>query len=193
MGKDSELASTLAQGKTVIAFVPEVKEGDEKFTKWLLSTAEKLYPKESIEKLILQQLHVFASDLAWKDPLVREWARDPQTMDRQQAMKLLSAKIKAHYDKRASTLKDIHPLGIQVNLNTGVANGVLVVRSASECARLIRRVLLNEMEFTIARENANGWEYTKLVEAISGCTYRVVSGDPVLTNAFWNFYLLRTE
>ena len=33
------------------------------------------------------------------------------------------------YDRRAGTLMTSHPLGIQVNLATGVANGVLVVRA----------------------------------------------------------------
>lgn len=31
------------------------------------------------------------------------------------------------YDRRAETLIKSHPLGLQVNLDTGVANGVLVV------------------------------------------------------------------
>jgi hypothetical protein len=33
------------------------------------------------------------------------------------------------YDHRARTLMTSHPLGIQANLVTGVANGVLVVRA----------------------------------------------------------------
>ena len=89
------------------------------------------------------------------------------------------------YEKRAKTLIDHHPLGLQVNLATGVSNGVLVVRSISKCALLLRRILLNEMEFDIEEKD----NYIFLRERISKCIYRVTTGDKFLTNAFWNFYL----
>lgn len=54
-----------------------------------------------------------------------------------------------NFDKRAKTLQEIHPLAIQVNLQSGVANGVLVVRNAKDCAKLIHQLLTNSMEFTI--------------------------------------------
>lgn len=40
-------------------------------------------------------------------------------------------------------------MAIQVNLQSGVANGVLVVRNAKDCAKLIHQLLTNSMEFTI--------------------------------------------
>ena len=42
-----------------------------------------------------------------------------------------------------------HPLGIQVNLDTGVANGVLVVRTVTNCAELIYGILTRTLQFQI--------------------------------------------
>ena len=88
--------------------------------------------------------------------------------------------------KRAETLKNTHPLGLQVNLSTGVANGVLVVRSTQDCAWLLKSILLNQMKFEIEETENN---FIILRERISKCIYRVASGDASLINAFWNFYL----
>ena len=92
---------------------------------------------------------------------------------------------RAVYDKRANTLKKIHPLALQVNLDNGVANGVLVVRTIPDCAALLRRVLLGDLQFSVEEEN--GMWYLR--EQISECIYRVVTNDRKLNNCFWNFYL----
>jgi hypothetical protein len=114
-GKDSELAATLAQGKTVIVFVPP---GSEKL------------------------------------------------------------------DKRAKQFKIDHPLGLQIDVRTGVAHGLIVVRSADECARILRKAILNELEFEILHEGGN----FKLREKNTGSILRVVSDDPFLTHAFWTYF-----
>lgn len=186
LGKDSELASTLAQGKPVIAFVPEVEEV---YVSQLLNSLHEVYPQETKEKILLSQLQLFAPDAAWKDATVRKWIEDPQSMDQHSVRKMLWEKIKEHYDRRASTLKETHPLGIQVNLATGVANGVLVVRSVEKCAELVKRILTRTMEFELAEQNG----YVLLRELVSGCVFRVTTGDTMLTNAFWNFYLDPSE
>ena len=86
-------------------------------------------------------------------------------------------------------LREDHPLGIQVNLETGVANGVLVVRTAEACAELIRRVLTRTLAFTLETREIHGLRYVLLREDVSGCIFRVMTGDAMLSNAFWNFYL----
>ena len=88
------------------------------------------------------------------------------------------------WNKRAKTLKEDHPLGIQVDLKTGVANGVLVARDEKTCVDLIYQVMLNQMEFDV--EDNNG--YVFLRERKTGCIYRVSSNDSVLVNSFWNYY-----
>ena len=81
-------------------------------------------------------------------------------------------------------LKETHPLGLQVHLETGVANGVLVARTVPECARLLKKVVLNRLEFRLEKK---GSVYAA-VETSTGPIYRVVTGDSHLTNSFWNFY-----
>ena len=97
--------------------------------------------------------------------------------------------MKEHYNQRAETLKETHPLGIQVHLATGVANGVLVVRNLDDCVTLIRRILTQSMEFDIDIEQRLTGEYIVLREQISRCVFRVTTGDRILANSFWNFYL----
>jgi hypothetical protein len=186
LGKDSELASTLAQGKPVIAFVPDPGPG---YVDTLIARLKELYPERSERLLILEQLQIFEPAAAWRDPLVRGWLDGEDGFDLPFAMERLSASLVSHYERRARMLREDHPLGIQVNLTTGVANGVLVVRNAEDCARLIRCVLLRTLEFDLETRAIEGQDYVFLRERISRSIFRVMTGDAMLTNAFWNFYL----
>jgi hypothetical protein len=103
MGKDSELAATLAQGKPVIVYVPEG----------------------------------------------------------------------AAFDRRADTFKLDHPLGLQIDHDTGVAHGILVARTPEHCAKLIRGVLLNSLDLHILHE---GGLYL-LEERTTGSVVRVVTDN----------------
>ena len=76
-----------------------------------------------------------------------------------------------------------------MDLETGVANGVLVVRTVADCALLIRNVVTQRLEFNLEEND----KYTALREKISGCIYRVMTRDEMLTNTFWNFYLNPAE
>jgi hypothetical protein len=186
LGKDSELASTLAQGKSVIAFVPEVSEG---YAVKLLEQLKATYPEDSELTLLLKQIRLFDPGAAWTDRAVRNWIDDPASMDIATATARLQTKISSHYDQRARTLKEAHPLGIQVHLGSGVANGVLVVRTVPTCAKLVRQILTHTLEFDLDHVEGS----TLLREKVSGCVFRVMTGDKMLTNAFWNFYLEPSE
>jgi hypothetical protein len=148
-----------------------------------------LYPDHDERLLTLEQLQIFDPGLAWRDSVVRRWLDGDEGFDLQIARERLSKSIASHYDRRARTLQEDHPLGIQVNLTTGVANGVLVVRTAEDCAELIRRVLMGTLEFDLETRIIEKQDYLLLKERISGSIFRVVTGDAMLTNAFWNFYL----
>lgn len=100
--------------------------------------------------------------------------------------KFLHYQMNEVYETRARTLTKYHPLSLQVNLSTGVSNGVLVVRTIKQCAELLESILLNKMEFEIEE---NSQELIELKEKISGSIYRVIVKDDFITNAFWNFYL----
>ncbi|MCK4827212.1 hypothetical protein KA005_66395, partial [bacterium] len=70
IGKDSELATTLAQSKPVVAYVPK---GAEEFVENLLSNLKELYPDREEADLILEQLKVFEPQVAWDNATVRDW------------------------------------------------------------------------------------------------------------------------
>lgn len=189
LGKDSELAATLAQGKPVIAYVPEFKN-KEVFIKEAFRFAKVYYPDKNIKELILENLQFYYPEGAWVNKAVKKWTTYPESLnennERQKAIDMLFKKASDKYNKRANSLKEKHPLGLQVNLENGVANGVLVVRSLDQCAKLLKRIILNKMKFKIEKNKAG---MIKLREIISNSVYRVVTGDEVLTNSFWNFYL----
>jgi hypothetical protein len=170
LGKDSELASTLAQGKTVIAYIPR---GDKQYVDKLLEDLIAINPSKSRKQIILEQLRTFNPDLCWIDPKLRDWI-DSGTED---------------IDYGAETLRDTHPLGIQVNLETGVANGVIVTREVGECAVLVREVLLRQLMFDVVEELKHGIPYILLKESRTQSIYRVSTGERLLTNTFWNYYL----
>lgn len=188
LGKDSELASTLAQGKPVIAFVPE---GTETRARRYLDLVYRTYgtrtDREKAE-VLLEQMKVFDPDAPWRDAEVRSWIESPKSADPEALEEHLVKKIRTHYDKRAGTLKEYHPLGIQVNIENGVANGVLVARTEAECAALVRDVVTHSLRFEPEAEEIDGKTYWLLREVRTRSIYRVMTGNELLTNTFWNFY-----
>ncbi len=206
LGKDSELASTLAQGKPVIAFIPELDLEDRtaqlasedpvtilERLRFVLYADEQLAQRLTDQEYALvdrvqDQLTDYCAKRIWlsiPDRKATDRLRDVFGEDLAVFCGLLARSEKVVYDKRAQILKEAHPLALQVNLDTGVANGVLVVRTVPDCAALLRRILLSDMEFTL--EEKDGMWYLR--ERISGCIYRVVTNDRKLNNCFWNFYL----
>jgi hypothetical protein len=206
LGKDSELASTLAQGKPVIAFLPGVDVNERtgqlaaedpvtvlERLRFVLYADEQLAQRLNDEEYglvdrVQDALADYCSKRIWlsiSDPNAAGKLREDLGEDLVSFCRIVARAEKVIYDKRAQTLKDAHPLALQVNLQTGVANGVLVVRTIADCAALLRRILLSAMEFAL-EEKAGMW---LLRERISGCIYRVVTNDRKLNNCFWNFYL----
>lgn len=188
-GKDSELATTLAQGKPVIAYIPKLDDFKD-FKKNYVPKILELYNDKTSDEIVIELLQKFYSEGAWKDKKVQKWIREKSDIDFDDAIKLIFEKAKRLYDKKATIFKAQHPLGIQVNLQDGVANGVIVVRTAKDCATMVRKILLNELEFNL--EENNTLNMTLLIERTTNSIYRVVTKDPHLTNSFWNFYL-RTD
>lgn len=230
-GKDSELASTLAQGKPVIAYVPEIT--NETFNKHLaLIIKESSISLEFLrDKIRLLSKSFFAPEIQ-KECLKNKLAKDAKIENQRELWRYLTdfeqkvndhlikkawysiktpwaldAKfIKEHadsfknicnfiaiadkhfYNRRADIFKK-HPLGIQINLDTGVANGVLVVRNINDCAKLVYNILTNKINFVIDHNADLGYWYLEEKD-ISKCIFRVVTDDIKITNSFWNFYFL---
>lgn len=206
LGKDSELAATLAQGKPVIAYAPKINPhervtelhsqrpralrdrlqfviyADDNFTSSFGS--EMKFLEEFQEKL-----DTFEAKMPWKslsDASSMDEFREANKAELERFCSVIALSEERIYNKRAATLLNSHPLGIQVNLDTGVANGVLVVRDVETCAALVRRILTNSMEFTI--EHSKELDCWLLREKLTKSIYRVVTNDRKLTNCFWNFY-----
>lgn len=211
MGKDSELAATLAQSKPVIAYVPKYNHYEE--------YAQKIreYPLDFFKK----RLHILDAEEVFEDPVCREklknynpsfgeiisefydkldeyrsnqpfslWTEKEEEfkrnyLDFQMICDILAIAECYNFDKRAELLKR-HPLSMQVDLQSGVANGVLVVRSPEDCAELLYRILTNQTEFEIKHETEG---YTVLLEKVSQSPFRIVTDHERLTNSFWNLFI----
>lgn len=211
LGKDSELAATLAQGKPVIAYAPaiDIKKRQKQLMKqrpaalnerlrFVFSADEKFADTfetklEFIEEFS-DKLEGFEKGMLWRSMSeAKEVASFAKTnrKELEEFCRILAVSEKGIYDRRALTLQEKHPLAIQVNLRTGVANGVLVVRDIPTCAKLIRRILTNAMDFEVKDDvKTNYWH---LRETETSSIYRVVTKDPKLTNCFWNFYREKEE
>lgn len=215
LGKDSELASTLAQGKPVIAFVPkiDIKSRAKRLEKYPLDFFARRLKILIVDGLFQDDKAITAMEEEDPDPesTINEFLDNYSTYRDSQPFTLWNEKddhykgqlqsftqicqllaIAEHFsfEKRAKILKKDHPLSIQVHLETGVANGVLVVRSHRECAELLRGVLLNELSFSIEEEEVDEGENgaTLLLETVTNCPYRVVTKYEKLVNSFWSHY-----
>ncbi|HEY3374934.1 MAG TPA: hypothetical protein VGK02_07735 [Candidatus Aquicultor sp.] len=182
MGKDSELAATLAQGKPVIAYIPsiDIERHTDKIRKYPLDyfkTRSLILQAEGIfeDEKCLPDLKAFDLDydvvinkfheeleihrkaqpfLLWQEKEDEFKARNREVFDKM--CRILSIAEHHNYEKRARTLRAIHPLALQVNLASGVSNGVLVVRSIEQCADLLFGILTNAITFTVKRLENDG-------------------------------------
>lgn len=218
MGKDSELAATLAQSKPVIAYVPrhDPKKYSQKIRNYPLSffkkrllilDAEGVFEDPKCEEKLRkydenfeERIDEFVSKMneyRFGQPYTLWIEKDEEFKknfeDFSKICEILAIAECHNFELRAKLLKEIHPLSMQVDLQSGVANGVLVVRSPKQCADLLYRILTNEIKFLIRHikpgdrhEREEG--YTVLEEEISGSPFRVVIGNVRLTNSFWNLF-----
>lgn len=218
LGKDSELASTLAQGKPVIAFVPEIRV-DSRATKlkgfpleffklrFQVLQAEGMFDDEAVSAELKKEDDDFVNAInrflteydqyrhsqpfsLWQE---REDAFKGTSAGFSKIVRLLAILEKQSFDKRASILRDVHPLSLQVHLESGVANGVLVVRSVEDCARVLYGLIFNQLafSFSLVKDERNAVDKGVIVlhEETSKSPFRAVTLYEKLSNSFWNFYL----
>ncbi len=214
MGKDSELATTLIQGKPVIAFVPEIiiRKRIQIIKNYPLSYFERIYHDAKIQKffsddkysnkfnnynITLKKSERYFSSFNEKYsihfnryPYILWEKKDVEFKEKNRRLMsfiyLITAIIESIiYDYRADVLKEGHPLSMQTTLSTGVANGLLVVRSYNDCVKLLHSILVNNLNFTIKQNDG----ITILEEKISKCPFRLVTDNAILTNSFWRYYL----
>lgn len=186
LGKDSELASTLAQGKPVIAFIPEITDEYKQELIYELTRGKTEAEKKSI---LLDQIKQINPKQLWDDKELISLFENPDSHQTEIFENIFGRELKKLYDARAKTLMEDHPLGIQVNLESGVANGVLVVRDVDKCVKLLINIMLNKLTFRIEPGKDKTKKYIFLIEEISNCVFRIQTGNDLLSNTFWNFYL----
>lgn len=201
LGKDSELAATLAHGRPVIAYLQERSEKEivaeleasgleRTFKRMLILLAE---GRKAVTDGIDQEL--WEMYRAWEPYTFR---LDPAQEEEKEFLAAHSAQVtrlrglvaKAEiesFESRLRTLTQKHPLAMQLQHRTGVASGLLVARSVTRCIELLRGVLLNELSFAIERNEFGTYLY-EIADPKTRAPYRVVASDPVLTNAFWHFW-----
>lgn len=112
------------------------------------------------------------------------------------APQLMAALEAVSMDKRAVTIKEFHPLSMQVHLDTGVANGVFVARSPKECAQLLSGLMTDRLQFHIEPLYTGGRGKrlgTWLREDKTNSRSRIVTYNQAVTNSFWNFYLSKNQ
>jgi len=219
MGKDSELAATLAQKKPVIAYVP--KHNSREYSKKIYS-----YPLSFFKKrLLILQAEEILDDPDCKEELLKNnkeykkiisdflskmsdchptepfrlWMEKENEFkknykDFREICEIVAIAECYNFEKRATLLRERHPLAMQLDLQSGVANGVLVVRSPEECARLLYRIFTNQLKFVIkhiklddqVRKRKQG--YSVLKEEISKSPFRLITHQTKITNSFWNLF-----
>jgi hypothetical protein len=212
LGKDSELAATLAQGKPVIVYVPQCEPEAlaakiaayplEYFKKRLLIlNAEGVLDEPDCERQLAEfdpdyesSIDAFLQDLAdhrREQPFTLAFGWDEEfkvTNEHFSTMcRLLALAESFNFERRAGLLKGRHPLSMQVDLNSGTANGVLVTRSSANCAKLLYGLMTNHLDLEIMPEPENAG-FTILRETVSQSPFRVVTHNERLTNSFWNLF-----
>jgi hypothetical protein len=188
-GKDSELAITLAQGKPVLAWVPRI-DNIKNYAQSLIDDSSNENKEKPIEAMRVYYFSHFPEH-AVNNPHFAQTAKIDELSDE------LAKLLRERFNTRAQILKDVHPLSLQIDLNTGVAHGLIVIRDVEECSEILYKVLNRELTFKFEEidpeypEFACG-DYKKtyiLREQQTNSPYRIIIGDELLTNAFWNFYL----
>jgi hypothetical protein len=196
LGKDSELAATLAYGRPVIAYVPQYTKDElvaelrssrlrRTFTRLLMLLAAGAYSIEKAE-LGLSLMRKF-SPIFVLDPNEEDSFREAHADDLEKVYSVVADAEVDSLDDRARMLAEIHPLGLQLQQGTGVACGILLARTPKRCAELLAQLLTNEVAFRI-EEDDHATVLKECGAADSEATYRVVTKDPVLTNSFWTHY-----
>lgn len=94
-------------------------------------------------------------------------------------------------ERRFEQFDQMHPLSLQIALNTGVAQGVMVVRDLDKCSSLLYDILLHNMKTEIEEDDSS--VRLRLAKAVydSDSTIRVATKDTLLNRSFWNYYFPR--
>jgi len=83
--------------------------------------------------------------------------------------------------------RDKHPLVRLIEFRTGIANGAIVTKNASDVAAVLERIFSNSMEYDLQLKPQTN-AYYLLKERLTQSSVRIITDDKFLTEAFWNNY-----
>jgi transcriptional regulator with XRE-family HTH domain len=121
---------------------------------------------------------------SWLDRVRSDGRNCPIPVDLREDFVKLLVSVATNFEKRARVFREQHPLALQVILQTGVLNGMIVVRSVESCAHLLKGLLLNELDLELFVDENN----YMLTERLTRSTIRVISRHPLINSAFSTFY-----
>lgn len=120
----------------------------------------------------------------WFHELLSENAPIPLSEELQGKLKDILVAVAMRFERRAKVFREVHPLALQIILNSGVLNGILVVRSIDSCAKLVNSLIENKLELDIFEDEDN----YKLIERNTLSIIRVISKHKLIANSFKTFY-----
>lgn len=125
----------------------------------------------------------------WLDEVTKKDSRAPLPEGLKDAFVSILVATALRFERRARIFREVHPLALQVILSSGVLNGILVARSVSSCAELLRALIRNELQLDLRVDDLN----YRLIEVTTDSTVRVISKHRLLRNAFAAFYSLNVR
>jgi hypothetical protein len=87
--------------------------------------------------------------------------------------------------ERAAFYREVHPLTRLINFSTGVAVGAIVTGKREEVSELLLRIFQNRMQYALDRSQDGS---LLLREVLTSSVVRLQTNNPLLTEAFWNYY-----
>ena len=198
LGKDSELAATLAHGKPVIAYLPDRSEDDlttefetaplsRTFKRMLVLLAEGKLPQADISTTLWDLYRSAPAATFRLDPVEEKDFQNKHQDELAPLYRLVAKAEREAFKSRLSTFTKKHPLALQLQHRTGVASGLLVARTIERCVDLLEAVLLNTLALEIGKDD-NGVYLYEVGDSEARVPYRAMTRDPILMNSFWHFW-----
>ncbi len=120
----------------------------------------------------------------WLDAVVKQTEIPPLGDDVKRELLGILISRAVRFEARAALFRESHPLALQVIHTTGVINGMLVVRSVDACAKVLKGLVANELEYDLEIDDEN----YRLIERSSRSTVRVISRHLLIRNAFSRYF-----
>ena len=117
---------------------------------------------------------------SWLDAVIHDDENGEIPEDIKEPLVGMLVATSVNFEKRAKVFREVHPLALQVILSSGVLNGILVVRTGQQCAKILESIMKNDLDLESKKDDDN----YRVVERDTGSTIRVISRHVLLRNSF---------